>query len=310
MFPKREDKLTLLDIFSFMYRSDVFNSFLNHYDLVQAYASDPIFPLLANKHPYIAFEHGTIRELPFENSAIGRLTALAYRKADLVFITNSDNFLAAKKLGLKNFVPIPHPLDNYWHLKYRNLKRNPKEKILFCPVRHDWREKGIDLYLEALPEIIKKTNFPIKFLLVRWGIDLKKSKDLINQLGIEKYIEWIRPLPRQKFAYWLAKADIVLDQLILPAMGGIAPEGMQAGKPVLMSYRHETGKWMFPEKPPIVEVHTKKEITDSILKLLNNPRMAREIGKMGQIWFNKYHSKQRVKEILISNYRKLLKNYH
>ena len=31
------------------------------YDLVQAYATDPMLPLLAGYRPYVAFEHGTLR---------------------------------------------------------------------------------------------------------------------------------------------------------------------------------------------------------------------------------------------------------
>ena len=309
VFPQRKDKLTIRDIKPFLYRTEIFKAIFKKYDFIQCYATDPIYAMFADKHPYIAFEHGTIREIPFENSAIGRLTALAYRKADLVFITNADNLEAVKKLGLKNYLALPHPLDNFWHLKFRNVSKDKNQKILFCPVRHDWKIKGIDLYIHALPKIVKKTHSKIKLIFLEWGMDVEKSKNLIRKLHLEKNILWLKPLPRHQFIYWFHKSAIVLDQLILPSMGGITAEAMQAGKPVLTSYKHETNKWMFPEKPPILEVHTKKEIVDSILKLLNNPELAQKIGKSGQKWFAKYHSKQKVKEILISNYLKLLKKY-
>jgi len=261
---------------------------------------------LANKHPYIAFEHGTLREIPFEKSAIGRLTALAYKKADLVYITNADNIEAAKKLGLNNYISIPHPFDNYWHQQNKGLKRDKNEFIIFCPVRHDWSVKGINLYIKTAPEIIKKSKKKITYIFLEWGMETQKSKNLIKQLKIEDSIQWLQPLPRSEFAYWLAKSDIVLDQLILPSMGGITAEAMQASKPVIVSYRHETNKWMFPEKPPIVGTYNETDIVHNIIKLINSPKLVRQIGAKGEKWFKKYHSKEIVTQKLISSYNKLL----
>jgi glycosyltransferase involved in cell wall biosynthesis len=308
-FPDRNDQLKMSDISFFLYRTRVFKKIFQNYDIVQCYATDPIYAMLAGKRPYIAFEHGTLRDIPFEKSAVGRLTALAYRKADLVFLTNSDSIKAVKKLGIKNYVVTPHPLDDYWHKKYSYLtKEKKKNYILFCPARHDWKIKGIDLYIQALPEITKIIP-EVKLIFLEWGMDVLESKELIKKLKVEGSVQWLQPLPRHKLAYWLAKADIVLDQLILPAMGGIAPEAMQAGKPLLMSYKHDVSKWMFAEQPPLVLTYTKEDIIKNIIKLHKNPKLAKKIGKEGQDWFKKYYSKQVVKNILIENYRKLFNKY-
>ncbi len=305
-FPERKDKLKLSDIIFFLYRAEIFEKIFKKYDLIQSYATDPMYCLLADKHPYIAFEHGTLREIPFENSSVGRLTALAYRKADLVLVTNSDSQNAIKKLGLKNYQIIPHPLDNYWHLKYKDIRKEDNNILLFCPVRHDWKIKGIDLYIKTLPEVIKKIDKEIKLIFLEWGMDVEESKRLIKDCNLEKHVEWLKPLPRYKFAYWLAKADIILDQLVLPAMGGITPEAMQAGKPVLISYRHNVSKWMYTEKPPVIEVHTKEDIIKNLIRLIKDQKYRTKIGKQGQTWFKKNHSKEVVTKILIKNYNKLL----
>lgn len=308
-FPDRNDKLKISDIKPFLYRTRVFKKIFQNYDIVQCYATDPIYAMLAKKRPYIAFEHGTLRDIPFEKNAVGRLTALAYTKADLVFLTNSDSIDAIKKLGIKNYAVIPHPLDDYWHKKYSYLsKEKRKNYILFCPTRHDWKIKGIDLYIQALPEIVKIIP-EIKLIFLEWGMDVSESKKLIKKLKVEKYVQWLQPLPRHKLAYWLAKADIVLDQLILPAMGGIAPEAMQASKPLLMSYKHNVSKWMFAGQPPLVLTYTKEDIIENITKLYKNPKLAKKIGKDGQEWFKTYYSKQVVKNILIKNYQNLFNKY-
>lgn len=138
-------------------------------------------------------------------------------------------------------------------------------------------------------------------------METEKSKNLIKKLKLEDSVQWLQPLPRSEFAYWLAKADIVLDQLILPSMGGITAEALQAGKPVIVSYKHKVNKWMFPTKPPIVETHSDRDIVKNIMKLIDNPKLAQKISEEGQEWFKKYHSKEIVTDKLIASYEKLLK---
>jgi hypothetical protein len=61
------------------------------YDLVQANGLHPILTLLAAPdQPFVAFEHGTLRDLPFQDSWAGRLLSLAYRSASAIVITNPD----------------------------------------------------------------------------------------------------------------------------------------------------------------------------------------------------------------------------
>ena len=90
-------------------------------------------------------------------------------------------------------------------------------------------------------------------------------------------------------------------------MGAITPEAMQAGKPVLMSYRHDICSWLFKEEPPIVKIYSRDDITKNVINLLNNPDLLKSIGKEGKIWFDKFHSKKQVTQILSHQYQKLLK---
>ena len=46
--------------------------------------------MLAEKHPYVGFEHGTLRVFTLADNALSRLTALGYHLADHVLITNGD----------------------------------------------------------------------------------------------------------------------------------------------------------------------------------------------------------------------------
>ena len=64
-------------------------SLMVEYDVVQAYAASTIIPALCEV-PFAAYEHGTLRALPFEETPLGRTVALGFREARTVFVTNSD----------------------------------------------------------------------------------------------------------------------------------------------------------------------------------------------------------------------------
>lgn len=305
LFPERPDQLTIQDIIPYTNAVRVFKHIFKKYNLVQAYATEPIYTLLANKRPYIAYEHGTIRDLPFEDSAQGRLTALAYKMANFVLITNPDNIRAAKKLKLKKFSPIPHPITEKW-VKEKITKN--KSFNLFCPSRHDWGMKNTHYFILAFAKILDKTKKPITLTLVKWGSNIKKSQNLIKKLGIEKHIKWINLAPKNLYFQNIAQSDIVLDQVYWVGMGGIVPEAMLFSKPVLASYDAKLCQWMFPDPPPVLSVFTIDDIYQTVIDLLENPKKVKEIGKKGQKWFNKYHSKKTIVKKHLEIYKKLLRS--
>ena len=109
-FPDREDELTSAD-FAWYTNSRSWAELFDRYDVVQCYATDPIVALLAATRPYVAFEHGTLRDFTLGDNPIHRLNALAYRSADHVFITNGDCLEYAERLGIERFTPMIHPVD-------------------------------------------------------------------------------------------------------------------------------------------------------------------------------------------------------
>ncbi|MDE2992980.1 MAG: hypothetical protein OXU67_03770, partial [Chloroflexota bacterium] len=89
-----------------------FRPLAQDYDLTVLYGPEVTKAgLLPPDRPYIAFEHGTMRTLPFENTLQGRLLALGYQQADACIITNPDVVNSAKHLGLRHYRFIPHPVD-------------------------------------------------------------------------------------------------------------------------------------------------------------------------------------------------------
>src|SRR5260370_9495278 len=84
---------------------------LTDHDVTMGYAYTPMYAMIQGLSPYVSIEIGTMRDLPFDGTAMGKMLALAYRLSDQVIITNPDVITQAKRLGLERIQFCPHPVD-------------------------------------------------------------------------------------------------------------------------------------------------------------------------------------------------------
>ena len=161
-FPNRPDRLTQAEIDDYRLPVALLEPVLKQYDIVQAFGVDPILPLLCRAHPYVAFEHGTLRDFTRGDNPVHRLNALAYRLADDVFVTNGDCLEHAQWLGIDKMSPMIHPVDVAQHERRDEAAIAASGKIMppmsCCCARSgtDWGIKGTDTHLRALPAIVKR----------------------------------------------------------------------------------------------------------------------------------------------------------
>jgi glycosyltransferase involved in cell wall biosynthesis len=307
--------LTLKDsIFYFdIYR---FREIVQDYDLVQAYGLEPISCLVDfPQKPYIAYEFGTMREIPFEGSLRGQLLAAAYQQANRVIITNPDVRPLAEKLGLRNYVFIPHPIDEEKFCPGPSKIRDKLEAqfgkdviILFAPARHDWALKGTDKMIRAVARLTREQrSLTMLLMLITWGQDVQRSKSLIAQEGIEKQVLWLPLLPKMQMVEYYRAADIVLDQFNIGTFGLTTPEAMACGKPVVVYFEPQIHQWCFSEMPPIIEAQTEEEIYEEVKELFQDPSRRKCLGEQSRAWVIQHHGWRRVAEEHIRLYREIVK---
>jgi len=283
------------------------------YDLVQAYSTDPILPLVTGaRPPYIAFEHGTMREIPFEDSWLGRLLSLAYRRAATTVITNADVVEQARSLGIENYVFIPHPLDEAKYTPGPSTLRVELEAdgagfVLLSPSRHDWDIKGNDKLLRAFGEFVRRDRPNALLLLNEWGREVDRSKALIRELGVERSVRWLAPLPKMRLIDAYRAADVVLDQFLIGTFGAVAPEAMSCGRPVVMAFDPAHHEWCFPVLPPVIDARTSEEIHAALMRLAANETERERIGRAGRAWVEAHHSSQIVVQKQLAAYENVLK---
>ncbi|OHB69190.1 MAG: hypothetical protein A2V70_02125 [Planctomycetes bacterium RBG_13_63_9] len=297
-FPHRPDKLTATDLSRYRQITPSMRDLLSRYDIVQAYATDPIYPLLCGKRPYLAFEHGTLRTFTMDDEPVHRTTALAYNRADHAFITNGDCLEYARKINVPNFSPMLHPIDEQRIRdvpgQYAALHEQYRAKYLFlCTLRHEWEIKGTDAYLRALPALRQAIGCSFKVILTKWGREIEESRNLIRQLGAEDLVVWVEPLPRIKLISTLKSVDVLFDQISLPHFGATAPEGIAAEVPVIMSYDPRSTAWIVPEPAPILSAWTVEDVVKDVL-LAIDPAWLKDYKIRARDWFDRCHSSRLV----------------
>ncbi|MCA9290979.1 MAG: glycosyltransferase [Phycisphaerales bacterium] len=304
-FPDREDELLIKDVIGYASVLARWTEVFSQYDAVVGYATDGILPLLCGKRPYFAYEHGTIRNIPFQPTAQGRLCALTYRESDGVFITNCDNITAAGRLGLERYRFVPHPVNE----RHRSTEAAAAlgadlrarlggcDLLVFHPARQHWEarrhpdwEKGNDILIRGFARFVHETCPTAGAIFVDWGQTVAQSRALLAELGVADRVLWIPPQPNRRMIQYVEAADLVADQFHLGAFGSLTPKALMCGRPVMLYLDPERHHWCFPELPPILNARTPEEVQAGLSRLHGDAAFRARIQAEGIRWYDTYHS--------------------
>ena len=302
-FPDRQDTLCRRDVNGYMNPYALWKKLFACYDAVVGYSTDGAYALTAGKRPYFAYEHGTIRSIPFEATAQGRMCALTYKLADGCFITNCDNIVAAGKLGLDNYRFVPHPVNEDLNvaggagtLRAELCRRLDSDFLVFHPSRQHWEprrhpawEKGNDIFIRGFARFVQ-INPRAGAVFVDWGQTVGQSKALLESLGVAGRVIWVKPLPNAKMIAHIRACDMLADQFFLGAFGSTMPKALLHGRPAMLYLDCERHKWCFPEMPPVINARDDQQVFDGLVRLYRDGDYRRQLIDDGLAWYRKYHS--------------------
>jgi 2-polyprenyl-3-methyl-5-hydroxy-6-metoxy-1,4-benzoquinol methylase/glycosyltransferase involved in cell wall biosynthesis len=318
LFPDRPDQLAPDDLAGWQQIADVLAPAFAEYDVIQAYSTYPIIPLLASIESFAAYEHGTLRDIPFEQSPVGRACALGYREAPVVFVTNGDDLEPARRLGIDpaRVVALPHAVDTnkLFQFATRNDDLRPaahSQPLFFAPARHDWTEgvrsqlKGNDRLIRALPLVLEQ-DAGCHVVFVEWGRHVPQSKRLIRELGIEDVVTWVRPLRKEALWQRYLASHAVVDQFVMDVIGGVAFEAMALGCRVVTALDAAVSESFFGEAPPLLAAQTPEEIAAALLGVIEDPGDEQMLGARARDWVLRCHSSERIVDLQAIAYERLL----
>jgi len=294
------------------FRADIgmMRRLMEPYDVIIGYAVDGIWPLLAGRR-YLAYEFGTIRNLPVEDGPMGKLAAFVFGNSDLTIVTNSDTEAAARRLG-RPFRFLPHVINETGVLEARDGLRAELEArhggtfYIFHPPRQHWDDtrntnwdKGNDKFFRALSLLVHEHGVDARCVAVAWGETLPASKALVADLGLADKVVWIDPQPHRRMMRWLAAVDAVADQFTIPTLGGIPPKAFIAGRPIVTAFDPELHRWCHPEPPPLMAASEPAEIAAALRRLALDAPFAARLAAEARAWYAAENSNARIRAILV-----------
>lgn len=291
---------------------------LKTYDVIQGYSIDGFIPYMNGLTNFAAYEHGTIRDLPWEPSLSGIVAAKVYREAPLVFVTNSDVLPSVDRLGLDpdRVVYLPHAFDDAKLRAFRDThpQLQPPASgppVFFSPTRHHWQDKsgswtkGNDIMLRAAGEL-RREGHDFRLVLVEWGNEVSNSKELIDTLGLTDKVTWVPTMQKRELWTQYCSSHAVIDQFTLPALGGVGFETMALGRRLITALDEAQMTRFFGCPPPCLTAQTVVQCRDRMREVIFDPGDAAGRGKAARQWMIDYHSARRIVSLQANAYRKLI----
>jgi phosphatidylinositol alpha-1,6-mannosyltransferase len=153
--------------------------------------------------------------------------------------------------------------------------------------------KGVDTVLQALPKILK-TAPGLQYAVVGEGEIRAKLENIAAQLGVAENVQFVGEVTDSELAELYRRCDAFVlpsrGQELRREIGGegfgrVYVEAALAGKPVIGSRCGGASEAVLHGKTGLlVNPDSVEEVADAVLAILDNPRLAADMGSAGRKW--------------------------
>jgi glycosyltransferase involved in cell wall biosynthesis len=175
---------------------------------------------------------------------------------------------------------------------------------IFCATRLTWKlpiepgrslldYKGSDIMIRGLGLFYRETGVRLDIQLVRKGLHLAETEQLIVEEGLTDQVTWSDEMSLTEVWAEFARCDIVIEQLASGAIGGAGLDAMAAGRPVIGNARREMFEDYFGQHSPICQAQTAEEVCAQLKRLVSNPAKREKIGMLGRRFVEEHCSPRR-----------------
>jgi acetyltransferase-like isoleucine patch superfamily enzyme/glycosyltransferase involved in cell wall biosynthesis len=281
---------------------------VQQYDVIQ-FSGASIGMAAFCPRPYVVFPTGgDLFISPFEENLPGLMVRAAYRGADAIAFceVNYPEYLDRVAPGRpRYFVPMMVDTETYRPgeepaIRARWQGAAGGQCFLLSVCRQSWQWKANDRLIRAFARFHQRPEGePWRLVLMGWGPDLEKTRQLIGQLGLERKVVWeplcSKPLLRRR----QRAADLVADQFVMPGYGTSVLESMAAGKPVVMAPADRSSQSYLDDPPPFVGASTEEEILAALSRMSDAAARAAR-GQESLAWVRSQHGFDRVGPLYVA----------
>jgi len=243
---------------------------------------------------------GTYSVLPLDKSIKKNLLKWAYKKANkIVCISEFTKQQILKRIRLNNAIVINCGVDYKKYIEKRGFYANSKSKLMqnkkkiILSVAGGLKyRKGLHISVPAINEIKKK--YPnINYHIVGSQSDdrnyFNKLRNLVKKYNLEKNVKFFQDISDEDLIRLYYQADIFLLTPVtindnnFEGFGLVYLEAGACGKPVIGTYDCGAEDAVVDGVTGLlVSQNNIKKTAEAIIKLLDNPELARELGENGK----------------------------
>jgi glycosyltransferase involved in cell wall biosynthesis len=180
----------------------------------------------------------------------------------------------------------------------------PNNAVLrvFCMARLNWSgpwpagidsvldNKRTDILLLGLAEYIRTSGLPIDVRMVKKGMHVPQTLELIDRLGLTSRIRWLDEMTHTQFCEEIAAADVVTDHFGQCVIGLSVRDALAVGRPTLVRETGEQFQRWLGESLPVVHAETPSDIAKQLRVLANDPALRRAIGEQARAFAERFCS--------------------
>lgn len=235
------------------------------------------------------------------------------KNADKVLAASTYVYSLALKAGCppEKLIYLPNGVDLIRFnpsIEGLNLRKrlNIASRPTVFTVRHHVPKNGIEYLIKAVPLVIREIPDAI-FIIGGDGYLRRYHQALAEKLGVSRNIIFTGRIAQKELPLYYAACDLFVIPSVVEAFGLVALEAMACGKPVIGSnvggipdvIKDKENGFLVPPRDP-------KSLADKITLLLNDPKLAREMGLKGRkIAERNFDIEKRINRI-IAIYQELL----
>ncbi len=280
---------------------------MRRYDTVQlsgaAISLGPFSP-----RPVVVFPTGSDLFLsPFEEDLFGMLMRAGFRSARSLLLceTNYARYLdRLQTSGRRAFAPMMVDTDTYTPGSAEELRHRwgGRGRFAVQVCRQDWHWKGNDRLLRGFARALRHGLRDWKLVLLGWGADLERSRELVRSLGIESEVVFEPLCSKPRLRLRQRAADLVVDQMVIEGYGTSVLESMAAARPVMMRPVPPAAEPWFPEPPPFLAASDEEEVFRWFVRP-DLDRVLAEVGPRSRKWVETVHAYRAVAPTYLAGHR-------
>jgi phosphatidylinositol alpha-1,6-mannosyltransferase len=139
-----------------------------------------------------------------------------------------------------------------------------------------------------MPGVAKKVPSALLVIVGRGGDELR-LRQLTRQLGLEEYVHFAGFVPDAELPAYYQAAEIFAMPSFAEGFGLVYLEAMHHGKPCIAGNQDASGEVIADGKTGLlVEPGNVGQVEAALLRLLENPQLAKKLGAAGRVRLEKH----------------------